>query len=104
MSEIPMLVKIRDGLTMAADGINEYIEKLAPETEKSSWDPSKIKWTNADGSKGPYEKAEQQNGEDFKAMLEDLKQHSGKLTRDNMFYWIFHRSDQTTVGRKKRTR
>jgi hypothetical protein len=33
-------------------------------------------------------------------MLQDLKAHSCKLTKDGTFYWIF--SDNVTVARKKK--
>lgn len=74
-------------------------------TPKTSWHPEKIKWEAAEGSNGPYERypAEGQKAEaneDYKNMLQDLKVHNGKLTRDGYFYWLFR--DQATVGRKRR--
>jgi len=64
------------------------------------WDPSKIKFEETQGTKGPYERANPQATHDFKAMLADLKAHGGKVTRTGYFYWIF--TDGATVGRKKR--
>jgi hypothetical protein len=100
LSDIELAVKNRDHHQALADAWNEYIEKHAPkDEEKPSWDPSKIKWANEEGTKGLYEKAASQSTEDFKSLLADLKAHNGKLTRDGLFYWVF--TDQATVGRKK---
>jgi len=70
---------------------------LGPEP---GWDPSKIKWTEAEGIKGKYERSEDVNSLDFKALLKDLEAHNGKLTRDGFFYWKFSKSG--VIGRKKR--
>lgn len=67
---------------------------------KVGWNPHVIKWEKAEGSKGPYERSEDLNNPEFKAMLEDLAAHSGKMNRDGYFYWRFENG--TTVGRKKR--
>ena len=70
------------------------------ETQKWNWDPNAIKWENAEGFKGEYERSEDVNNSEFKAMLKDLAQHGGKLTRDGHFYWVF--KNGSVVGRKKR--
>jgi len=67
---------------------------------KVGWDPSKIKWEQAEGSKGAYERSEDVNNPEFKIMLQDLASHGGRLTRDGYFYWVFENG--STVGRKKR--
>ena len=69
--------------------------------EKPSWDPAKIKWTEEEGFKGKYEKSEDVNNLEFKAMLKDLQQHNGRMTREGYFYWVF--TTGSTVGRKKKT-
>lgn len=100
---VEFLVKLRDAAQMMADAANEYLEKQAPadvKTERRSWDPSKIKWESAEGNTGPYERSEDVNNLDFKAMVKDIAEHKGKLSRDNLFYWLFQNG--TTVGRKKR--
>lgn len=98
MSEVEFLVKVRDGLQMVVDAVSEYLEKKSPVNKK--WDPDKIEWKAAEGTKGPYEKADPQATPDFKAMLQDLKDHDGKMNRKGYFYWVF--TDKATVGRKKR--
>ena len=67
---------------------------------KLGWDPNAIRWEEAQGSSGPYERSQDTNNQEFQIMLKDLKQHNGKLTRNGYFYWLFQ--DCTTVGRKKR--
>jgi hypothetical protein len=68
--------------------------------QEQSWDPNKIKWQQAEGSSGPYERSEDINSSDFKAMLRELAESQGKLPRDGYFYWTFQNG--ATVGRKKR--
>ena len=63
-----------------------------------SWNPEKVKWLEAEGERGKYEKSEDVNNLDFKAMLKDVAAHNGKLKRDRYFYWVFQNG--TTVGRK----
>ncbi|MEM3703915.1 MAG: hypothetical protein QXX79_05820 [Candidatus Bathyarchaeia archaeon] len=63
------------------------------------WNPDKIVWEKSQGAKGEFEKSEDVNNPEFKAMLKDLTAHKGKLTRDGLFYWIF--KNGSTVGRKK---
>jgi hypothetical protein len=87
--------------------MREQIAKLVGVAEeKLAWDPAKIKWVQVTGASGPYERypaegAKPEASEDYKNMVEDLKAHNGKLTRDGFFYWLFS-GDQATVGRKKR--
>lgn len=68
--------------------------------EEAGWNPSKIVWRKAEGTSGPYERSEDVNNLDFKALVKDLAAHGGKLTRDGTFYWLF--KNGATVGRKKR--
>lgn len=103
MSQVEFWVKVRDGAdkilegtALIRDAAEEQLERYSP-VDKSSWDPSKIKWEDAVGTKGPYELAEPQATPDFKNMLADLKAHDGKFMRANYFYWVF--KDQARVGR-----
>lgn len=65
-----------------------------------NWDPQKIAWNKAQGTKGEYERTEDVNSLDFKSMLKDLAEHKGTLMREGFFYWTFENG--STVGRKKR--
>lgn len=97
MSEADFLVKLRDAATMIADATQERLEKLSPAGVKE-WDPNKIKWTEAEGSSGKYERSEDVDSIGFKELLKDLAAHDGKLSRDGYFYWKFQSG--SVVGRK----
>ena len=68
--------------------------------QKQTWDDKKVKWTQAEGSSGPYERSEDVDNLDFKALVKDLAAHKGKLQRNGFFYWLFQSG--SIVGRKKR--
>jgi hypothetical protein len=91
-------VLLRDGLNMAADGINKIIETTEPKETKPQYDLPKIKTERTEGPSGFYEKATEQDSQDYRKLLEDLKAHDGKLTRDGFWIWLF--SDEKTVGMK----
>ena len=88
--------------------IGEVYLGKTQETVGLTWDPTKISWTQKEGLKGPFEISEDINNPEFKAMLKDLADHKGKLSRKDgdrtVFYWVFQNG--TTVGRKevRRTR
>ncbi len=65
-----------------------------------TWNPQAIKWVETEGSKGPYQRSEDVNNLEFKALLKDLASHNGKLTRDGWFFWAFQNGH--IIGRKKR--
>ena len=85
---------------------NKIVEELLqiigrPFTEELTYDLPKIKTERAEGRNGFYEKAttqDNQNSEDYHFLIEDLKQHDGKLTKDGLFIWLF--SDEKTIGMK----
>ena len=95
-----------NGMEASIVKMKRQISKLVGEPkantseEKFSWNPEAIKWEKAQGSKGMFEKSEDLNNPEFKAMLKDLAQHNGKLTRDSYFYWVY--KNGSVVGRKKR--
>jgi len=64
------------------------------------WDPEKIKWQEATSPSGSFQKSDDVNNPEFKAMLKDLQAHNGKMTKNGWFYWVF--KNGATVGRKKR--
>jgi hypothetical protein len=71
---------------------------LGDKPKTLTWNPEKIVWTKTEGSHGPYQKSEDYNNTEHKAMLKDLAAHNGKLTRSGLFYWVFQNG--ATVGRK----
>jgi hypothetical protein len=89
-----------DALEAAAVNVKRQIAELQGVAQKgSTWNPEKIKWEQAQGSSGPYERSEDVNNPDFKAMLKDLQAHKGKMNREGLFFWVFENG--YTVGRKK---
>jgi hypothetical protein len=86
-------------LEAACVNVRRQIAELTGAKGESSWDPSKIKWEQAEGSSGLYERSEDVNNPDFKAMLKDLRAHKGKMNHEGLFYWVFENG--YTVGRKK---
>jgi len=84
-------------------GIASFKHRLGVQKEvapKASWDPDKIKWEQAEGRNGPYERSGDVSNPEFKALLRDLARHGGRLTRNGWLYWTF--KNGSTVGRKKR--
>jgi len=77
------------------------IDKLfGPKEEKPLYNIEKIRWEQAQGTSGPYEKSTDVNSLDFKGLLADVQKHSGKLTVSGYFVWAFQNG--ATLGRKKR--
>jgi hypothetical protein len=99
------LEQLKETLIDFVNGIEAQCVKLkhdlglAPEQLKYSWNPEKIKWESAQGTKGPYEKSEDVNNLEFKAMLKDLNAHKNFLHHDRWKYWVF--KNGTTVARRK---
>ncbi len=94
-----MLTDLRDGLQTAVESIDAFLSFLS-KANLGEWDPAKIEWIPQPGTdKGPYEKAHFQESTEYKAMLEDLNKHHGKVNRSGFFYWLF--GDGQTVGRKQ---
>lgn len=76
-----------------------------PQLEKPKWNPEKIKWSQAKGARGNYERCPEDNQKveaipDYKALLQDLKEHKMFFFRDGWNYWLF--PDLVTVGRKRK--
>jgi hypothetical protein len=101
--EVDFLVKLRDAACLIKDACEEQLEKMAPPGASptgSSYDVNKIQWQTAQGTKGPYEKTDGDNSPDYKALLQDLKSHKGKMNIGGSFYWLFENG--STIGRKSR--
>ena len=77
-------------------------EAKVPVSEKPKYDINKARWEQAQGSSGPYERCEDANSIDFKALLADVQAHGGKMTVGEYFVWAF--KNGSTLGRKKRVK
>jgi len=69
--------------------------------ESKPWNPTQIKWNQAEGSHGVYEHNEDTASQGFRLLVKELIQYDGKLPSNGYFYWLF--LNGSTVGRKKRT-
>jgi hypothetical protein len=80
------------------------LPEVKEEKHSCNWDPQKIPWLKAEGSRGAYERYPAQDKRpeatpDYKNLLQALKEHSKSfLFRDGFNYWLFQ--DAVTVGRK----
>lgn len=84
-----------NGVEASVQSAKSFLKKI----KVNGSDPSKITWTQAQGSKGPYERAAQQTGTDYQLLVKDLSEHGGRMNKGGMFFWLFE--DGTTIGRKK---
>ncbi|RLI00071.1 hypothetical protein DRO19_00525 [Candidatus Bathyarchaeota archaeon] len=96
--------KLDDHFQALKEDLTKAIEAYLEKTE-NVFDPEKIKWVQAEGFSGPYERYPAKGekielSQDYKALLKWLKEHNGKATYQGYFYWIFQ--DGATIGRKKR--
>jgi hypothetical protein len=109
--KVNALVKVGDGLRMAADAIDEYAETFAPRGAhraaatsagpETAYDIERIHWENATGDRGPFQKSSHLNSADHQALLNDVEAHKGKMTVAGYFVWLM--PDGTTLARKKRS-
>jgi hypothetical protein len=78
----------------------ELINEPQPPSEESTkdYDMGNIKWTEAQGTSGPYQRSEDVNSLDHKALLQDLAAHKGKMRKNGFFIWTF--KNGYTIGRK----
>jgi hypothetical protein len=97
-----VLLDFVNGLESACAKLKHDIGALKGVENKHvpNWNPNAIKWQEAEGSSGNYERSEDVNTTEFKAMLKDLADHNNKLNREGYFYWVFQNG--STVGRKKK--
>lgn len=109
MSEEDLRIFLEDFCDML-DGLEASIAKMKMQIAKLigtpivkrkwSWNPDAIRWEKTQGAKGEFERSEDINNREFKALLKDLAEHQGKLTRDGWFYWTFRNG--STVERKRK--
>lgn len=77
------------------------LDNAAEEQKTAPVDLDKIIWSEAEGPKGKFEKSEDINNPEFKALVKTLAEHDKKMTIDGFFVWLFENG--STVGRKKKT-
>jgi hypothetical protein len=93
------LAKLRDGFNGMAMALDELIQQES-KTVMKEYDPEKIKWIDANGAKGPYQKSDDANNLEFKALRKDLADHKGFLQFKGFQYWVMQ--DGNTIARRKK--
>ncbi|MGB8781038.1 MAG: hypothetical protein WCD81_10375 [Candidatus Bathyarchaeia archaeon] len=108
---LEILVDLADALEAAAVKVKHEVAQLqglqkepaagsaAGAKGKSELDLSRIPWQAADGSKGPYEQADDPTNPVFQELTRILAEHKGKMRVGPYFVWKF--TDGTKIGRKK---
>lgn len=92
-----VIAKVRDFHYAIAETYDKFVQTKAKAVTKD-YDPEKIHWTPAQGERGPYQKSDDVNSPEYKALLKDLAAHGGKLQHLDYFYWTFQNG--STIGRK----
>jgi len=102
---VDFLVKLRDAAQMILEATNEQLGQSVQvySGDVCLYDPNKIGWVRAEGPKGVYERypAFQQKPSqtiDYINLVNDLKDHEGKMVCGGLFYWLW--DDGETIGRK----
>lgn len=67
---------------------------------KTEYDINAIIWEKASGTSGEYERSEDVDNPNFKALLKDVQAHGGKMTVEDYFVWAF--KNGSVLGRKSR--
>ena len=105
ITSIDFLVKLREGAQTIVDAANEQLDQIAlfELREVHAYNSNNLEWIRTEGQKGPYERypAFQQKPKptpDYVNLLNDLKNHDGKLVHKGLFYWLWE--DEATIGRK----
>jgi len=91
------LAKLRDGFNGMAMALDEVIQKESKAVLKE-YDVEKIQWVEAEGQHGKYQKTDDANNPEYKALRKDLAEHNGKISHKGFFYWVFQNA--VTIGRK----
>jgi hypothetical protein len=100
---VDFLVKLRDAHQMAADALNEEIEKRAPaEVKHDAKDFDKLAWTEKTGQKGIYQQTTKEannNSELFRDLQKIIKDHKGFYQLGGFKLW-FDRSNEDVIDRR----
>jgi hypothetical protein len=101
---IDALVRCRDGLRMAGDALDDYIQTFAPPAVQNNMpDLDMNVWVPRIGEHGAFDLAEAKANADnasFTRLTEYLTKHDGKATINGYFVWKFGDSSGN-IGRKR---
>lgn len=93
------LAKVRDCLAGAADALDALIQQES-KTVLKEYEPEKIKWTEHNGTKGPFQATDDVSNLEYKALQKDVADHKGFLMYKGFQYWLFQNG--STIGRRKK--
>jgi len=102
-------VLLRDGLAMAADGVNKILETTEPKEEPKPEKPTfeeinSQKWTDKTSDKGAYQttnKTDNQNSLAFQKLQKYLKEHNGFAILHGYKTWQFSNNQDILARRKQ---
>lgn len=95
------LVKLRDGLQMVVDAVQDELESQAPTITKSDLvaDINSVPWKDAIGPRGPFQiSSADPNNLCLSRLLTSLHEHGGRMTVEGYFVWVMN--DGKSIGRK----
>lgn len=92
------IIDFANAVEAACVKLRTQVNKIWGTEDKHTWNPEKIKWSQEQGTKGPFQKSEDMDSLDFKNLIKDLNAHGGKLYQDGWFMWLYQNG--ATVGRK----
>jgi len=102
VSEIDLIIKIRDGAQMIADACAEWLEKQIPKEEPSQRaikvvpkeEPyNALPWTDGQGPRGPYQMVKDDGSDLYRHLKAQLKQNKGRLSLTTHYYWLGSQGD-----------
>jgi hypothetical protein len=95
-----------DGLEALAIKLKREVAELAKRKDQpkqktdSPADTEEIYYERQTGQKGEFEKSEDVNNPRFQALKQTLQSHSGKMSADGYFIWLY--PDGKVIGRKRK--
>jgi hypothetical protein len=91
------VAKLRDAAALMVEAYTEYLNSQAPDEPKNSFD--RLKWTQKEGSKGPYEQLSDDKSEAFKILRDKVTEHGGFWNNGTYKYW-FHSGRPDMIDRR----
>jgi len=92
------IIDFANAVEAACVKLRTQVNKIWGTEDKHTWNPEKIKWSQEQGAKGPFQKSEDVDSLDFKNLIKDLNAHGGKLYENGWFVWLYQNG--VTIGRK----
>lgn len=104
MSDVELLVKIRDGAQLIADACAERLESMAPAEVRELGDFDMLTWELKQPQNGePYEQADHGKNKvkEFGILQQKLKDHNGFWQTQTCKFWN-HMGNLSLIDRRKK--